>query len=149
VKRYWRYQGTLSRDFYLDALQKLHVNASWFSGRDLDRFSQYQFGMFDDTRIHGVPGSGVRYGELAMVRGSYSWNLFDQYRFDVFLDRAWGRLEPGRGTWSPVTGFGVAVNVRAPRNTILRADVGKSILPDPYGSVGSTVFQILLLKPIR
>ena len=37
---------------------------------DLDRFVQYQFGMFDDTRIHGVPASGVRFGELAMVRGS-------------------------------------------------------------------------------
>ena len=71
--------------------QKIHLNAAWFSGRDLDRFSQYQFGLFDDTRIHGVPASGVRYGELAMARGSYSLNVFEQYRLDFFVDQAWGR----------------------------------------------------------
>ena len=105
--------------------------------------------MFDDTRIHGVPASGVRYGELAMVRGSYSLNIFEQYRFDLYLDRAWGRDEPGHGLWDPITGFGVAINVRAPHNTILRADFGKSMLPDRFGPLGSTVFQILLLKPMR
>ena len=57
--------------------QKFYVNASWFGGRDLDRFVQYQFGMFDDTRIHGVPTSGVRFAELAMLRGSYSFNVFE------------------------------------------------------------------------
>ena len=146
---YDKYQASLSRDFYVNVFQKLHLNGSWFSGRDLDRFSKYQFGLFDDTRIHGVPASGVRYGELAMVRGSYSLNIFEQYRFDLYLDRAWGRDEPGHGLWDPITGFGVAINVRAPHNTILRADVGKSMLPDRFGPLGSTVFQILLLKPMR
>jgi len=146
---YDKYQASLSRDFYVNVFQKIHLNTSWFSGRDLDRFSKYQFGMFDDTRIHGVPASGVRYGELAMVRGSYSLNIFEQYRFDLYLDRAWGRDEPGRGLWDPITGFGVAINVRAPHNTILRADFGKSMLPDRYGPLGSTVFQVLLLKPMR
>ena len=37
-----------------------------------------------------------------------------------------------------VTGLGAAVNVRAPWNTILRADVGKSFLPARYRGVGST-----------
>jgi len=148
-KTYRKYQASFSRDFYVNVFQKIHVNTSWFSGGDLDRFSKYQFGMFDDTRIHGVPASGVRYGELAMVRGSYSLNIFEQYRFDLYLDRAWGRDEPSHGAWDPITGFGVAINVRAPRNTILRADVGKSMLPDRYGPLGSTVFQILLLKPMR
>jgi len=146
---YDKYQASLSRDFYVNVFQKIHLNTSWFSGRDLDRFSKYQFGMFDDTRIHGVPASGVRYGELAMVRGSYSLNIFEQYRFDLYMDRAWGRDEAGHGLWDPITGFGVAVNVRAPHNTILRADFGKSMLPDRYGPLGSTVFQILLLKPMR
>ena len=89
------YAAGLSRDFYLNAFQKIHLNAAWFSGTDLDRFSQYQFGLFDDTRIHGVPASGVRYGELAMARGSYSLNVFEQYRLDLFVDQAWGRDDTG------------------------------------------------------
>jgi hypothetical protein len=148
-RTYDRYQASLSRDFYLNPLAKIHVNGAYFGGHDLDRFSKYQFGMFDDTRIHGVPASGVRYGELAMVRGSYSLNIFEQYRLDLYLDRAWGRDSAGRGAWDPITGVGTAVNVRTPWNTILRADFGKSILPARYGSLGSTVFQILLLKPMR
>jgi hypothetical protein len=148
-RTYDKYQASLSRDFYLNPLSKIHVNGAWFGGDRLDRFSKYQFGMFDDTRIHGVPESGVRYGQLAMVRGSYSLNIFEQYRLDLYLDRAWGRDEAGHGPWDPITGFGTAVNVRAPWNTILRADFGKSVLPARYGSLGSTVFQILLLKPLR
>jgi hypothetical protein len=105
--------------------------------------------LFDDTRIHGVPSSGVRFAELAMARGTYSFNIFDQYRFDLFLEHAWGRDTPGQGAWERVPGFGTAVNVRAPWNTILRADFGKSILPDRYGNLGSTTLQIMLLKPLR
>jgi hypothetical protein len=148
-KTYEKYQASLSRDFYVSPFQKFHINGSWFSGRDLDRFAKYQFGLFDDTRIHGVPASGVRYGELAMVRGSYSLNIFEQYRVDLFLDRAWGRDTAGHGLWDPITGTGIAVNLRAPWNTILRADFGKSFLPARYGPLGSTVLQILLLKPLR
>ena len=47
---------------------------------------------------------GVRYGELAMVRGSYSLDIFEQYRVDLFVDHAWGRDDPGRGLWDPLTG---------------------------------------------
>jgi len=146
---YEKYQASLSRDFYWNPFQKIHLNASWFSGHDLDRFSKYQFGLFDDTRIHGVPASGVRYGEVSMIRGAYSFNILEQYRFDLFLDRAWGRDDAGHGEWDPMTGFGIAVNVRAPWNTILRADFGKSILPARYGQLGSTTLQILLLKPLK
>src|SRR5262245_6566125 len=149
ARTYEKYQASLSRDFYVNPFQKIHLNTSWFSGRDLDRFSKYQFGLFDDTRLHGVPASGVRYGEVSMVRGAYSLNIFEQYRLDLFLDRAWGRDDAGHGTWDPLTGFGFAVNVRAPWNTILRADFGKSFLPARYGQLGSTTLQVLLLKPLK
>ena len=33
----------------------------WEAITDSEIRSKYQFGMFDDTRIHGVPSSGVRY----------------------------------------------------------------------------------------
>src|SRR5436189_3079219 len=96
----------------------------------------YQFGLFDSARMHGVP-TAVRFGELAMFRGSYSFNLFEQYRVDLFLDHARGRDAAGRD-WVPVTGLGLGLNLRAPRSTILRVDVGRSLLPDVYSGAGST-----------
>ena len=91
--------------------------------------------MFDDTRIHGVPASGVRFGELSMVRGSYSLNIFDQYRLDLFLERAWGRT--GRSTRlaadnRPRHGG----ELPGPKNTMFRADFGRSLLPAGTGTSG-------------
>jgi hypothetical protein len=147
-RTYSRYSAGLSRDLYLGIFQKLHFNAQYFGGEHLDRFSRYQFGLFDDTRIHGVPASGVRFDDLAMVRGSYTFNIFEQYRFDLFLERASGRDRSAGQSWQGLTGTGVALNVRAPFGTILRADIGHSVLPSRYRGIGSTVVQIMFLKPL-
>ena len=146
---YVKYSASLSRDIYFNVFHKIHLNGAWFGGRDLDRFAKYQFGMFDDTRIHGVPASGVRFQELGMARGSYSFNIFDQYRLDLFLERAWGRDRAFDDTWQPITGLGAAFSLRAPKNTILRADFGKSFLPDRYRGVGSATLQVMILKPLK
>lgn len=145
---YAKYSVSASKDVFVGPFQKFYVNGAWFGGRDLDRFVQYQFGMFDDTRIHGVPASGVRFGELAMARGSYSLNIFEQYRLDVFLEHAWGRQD-SHDDWQAIPGVGIAVNFRTPWNTILRAEAGKSRLPERYRGLGSTTLQVLLLKPLR
>jgi len=146
---YLKYSASISRDFYFNAFHKVHLNGAWFGGRDLDRFAKYQFGMFDDTRIHGVPASGARFEELGMMRGSYSFNIFEQYRLDMFLEQAWGRDRVLDVAWQPITGIGAAVNLRAPWGTILRVDAGKSFLPERSQGIGSATLQILLLKPLR
>jgi len=146
---YARYSASLSRDFYFNVFHKVHLNGAWFGGRDLDRFAKYQFGMFDDTRIHGVPASGARFEELGMMRGSYSFNIFELYRLDLFIEQAWGRDRVLDPAWQPITGIGAAVNLRAKWNTILRVDAGKSFLPERYRGIGSATLQVLLLKPLR
>jgi hypothetical protein len=152
---YTKFSLAGTKVFYLGPLSKFVVNGAWYGGDQLDRFSQYQFGLFDETKVHGVPSAGVRYGELAMARGQYSFNLFEQYRVDLFVDRAWGRVRGDAAAgiaevpWEPLTGLGVAFNVRIPgRTAILRGEVGKSFLPSRYRGLGSTTVQIMLLKPL-
>lgn len=146
-REYLKYSASLSKDVYA-GLQKLHLNAAYFGGEDLDRFSEYQFGLFDETRIHGVPSSGIRFGELGMFRGSWSLNLFDQYRLDLFLEQAFGRDPRAASEWQGITGIGVGFNMRGPWNTLLRGDVGKSFLPPEYREPGSIVVQFQILKPL-
>lgn len=146
---YLKYTASLSRDFFFKGFHKVHLNGAWFGGRDLDRFAKYQFGMFDDTRIHGVPASGVRFGEMALARGSYSLNIFEQYRMDLFLEQAWGRDRAFDELWQPITGTGVALNFRTPFSTIVRIDAGKAFLPGRYRGVGSATLQVMVLKPLR
>jgi hypothetical protein len=145
---YLKYSAGLSRDLFIGIFQKLHFNAGYFGGQHLDRFSRYQFGLFDDTRIHGVPASGLRFDDLAMIRGSYTFNIFEQYRIDLFLEQASGRDRATDRNWQSLTGTGIALNVRAPFGTILRADIGHSLLPSRYRGIGSTVIQIMFLKPL-
>jgi hypothetical protein len=144
---YVKYTASLSKDYFF-GFQKVHLNTAYYGGRDLDRFSAYQFGLFDDNRVHGVPSTGVRFGELGMFRGSYSFNLFDQYRLELFLDQAFGRDPRLAAEWQGVTGIGIGGNIRGPLNTLLRGDVGKSFLPSQYRRPGSLVVQFQILKPL-
>jgi hypothetical protein len=145
---YAKYSVGLSKDIFFGAFQKLHLNGAYFGGQRLDRFTQYQFGLFDDTRMHGVPSAGVRFGELVMTRGSYAFNVFDQYRLELFLDHAFGRESRNTGAWDRLTGTGASFTMRTPFRTMLRADVGKSFLPPASRSTGSVVVQVLVLKPL-
>ena len=147
ARTYTKYDVGLSKDFIFRTFHTIHFNGTYFGGERLDRFSEYQFGMFDATRMHGVP-SAVRFSDLAMFRGSYSFNLFDIYRLDLFIDHARGRDAQTSSEWLPVTGTGIRVNLRAPHDTILQVDYGKSFLPGIYRGAGSNVLQILLLKPL-
>ena len=106
----------------------------------------YQFGLFEENRIHGVPSSGVRLGELGMVRAGYSFNLFDIYGLDLFVDQAFGR--EGEGRWRSFTGLGLGFNFRGPWGTLLRGELGKSFLPASYNGAGSFVARITVLKPL-
>jgi hypothetical protein len=146
-QRYSKYSAGLSRDYYF-GLQKVHLNAAYYGGHDLDRFSSYQFGMFDDNKVHGVPSAGVRFGELGMLRGSYSFNLLDQYRLDVFVDQAVGRDAQATGGWQNLTGLGIGGSLRGPRSTLLRIDIGKSFLAPQYRQPGTLTAQLQILKPL-
>jgi len=138
----------MDKDFLFGPFQSIHAGAAWYGGRRLDRFSMYQFGLFDEWRMHGVPSAGIRFPELLMLRASYSLNIFDVYRLDLFLDHARGRDPNDAASWRPVTGTGVAITMRAPWQTMLTVDVGKAFIPGIYRGTGSFVAQILLLKPL-
>ena len=145
---YRRHSVSAAKDFFLTTFQTLRTAISWHGGDGLDRFSMYQFGLFDEVRMHGVPAAGLRFPELVLARFAYSFNVFDIYRLDLFFDRAAGRDPDARGVWHPVTGTGVALNLRAPWQTMFRADVGRSFVPDRYAGAGCWVVQLMLLKPL-
>jgi hypothetical protein len=147
TRTYLKYDAGISKDFIFRTFHTVHVNGQWFGGERLDRFSMYQFGLFDATRMHGVP-SAVRFSELAMIRGSYSFNVFDIYRFSLFVDHAVGRDVRVDREWRPVTGVGFSLNFRGPRGTLFQGDVGRSRLPPIYRGAGSTVVQLMILKPL-
>ena len=99
--------GAVARLLSRTRFQKLHLNGAWFGGRDLDRFSKYQFGMFDDTRIHGVPVVG------RALRASWRWRAAPTRSTSssstasiCFSSTPGAATMPGAGDWQRIPGIG-------------------------------------------
>jgi len=101
--------------------------------------------------------------ELDLVRRGLEWHPAMPGLFVPFEDgssvQLWGnddradeeirRFAPGDlAGWQAMTGVGIGGNIRGPKNTLLRGDVGKSFLPPQYRQPGSFVAQFQILKPL-
>jgi hypothetical protein len=147
TRSYTKYNVGLSKDFYFKKFNRIHLNAAYYGGERHDRFSMYRFGLFDETRMRGIPTAGVRFSELGMARASYSFNLFDLYRLGLYVDHATGRT-PTSPDWQSTTGIGFEANFRGPKTTMLKLGVGKGFLPALYRGSGSLVVEFMVFKPL-
>src|SRR5262249_3191614 len=87
ARDYVRYQGAVSKDFFLPLNQKIHVGATVYGGSDLDRFSEYRFSFFGN-RLRGFGGAGYTYSDGLKEQIQYAFNLGSVIRFDASLDHA-------------------------------------------------------------
>jgi hypothetical protein len=147
TRTYTKYDLGVSKDFHFRLIHTIRLNGNYYGGQRLDRFSMYRFGVFDPTRMRGIPSAGVRFSEVGMLRASYSFNLLNRYRLALYADHAWGRTPDDRN-WMPTTGIGFEANVPGPKMTMLKVGVGKGFLPSIYKGSGSFVFEFMLFKPI-
>src|SRR5258708_5990026 len=68
-----RYGISLLRSQALSPPVTPRVEAAAMAGRDLDRFSRFAFGTFDN-RLHGYPSALVRYDRGAVLRPAVAWS---------------------------------------------------------------------------
>ena len=112
------------------------------TGRDLDRFSRYTFGSFDN-RLRGYPSALIRYDHGGVMRGTAAWSAARFLRVDGFLDSAYVH-DPafGRGGRS-YTGVGAAVEAPAPFGTLIAVEWGYGFQGvDTGGRRGTQVLRI-------
>jgi hypothetical protein len=108
---YQRYGATLSRSFVYSPTLVARTDLSAMGGRDLDRFSRYAFGTFDN-RLRGYPGSSIRYDHGIVWRSVTAWTVSPRLRIDAFIDMAAVR-DPG--LTKKLKGFpGLGLAVEAP-----------------------------------
>lgn len=147
ARTYTKYNVGVSKDFHFKQINTIRLNGGYYGGERQDRFSMYRCGLFDETRMRGVPSAGVRFAELGMFRASYAFNLLNLYRLSLYVDQAWGRT-PGQGAWVPTTGVGIETNFPGPKTTMMKLGIGKGFLPKMYRGSGSLVIEFMLFKPI-
>jgi hypothetical protein len=144
TRDYTKWSATLAKEIFLPAFQKVRLQAQWADGGDLDRFSQFQFGFFEDERLRGFSGSGIRFDRGGILRAQYAFDVFEKVRFAAGIDHARVR-EEGSGTTSH-TGFGLSGSFMGPWGTILTFDWGIALHSDVSSAEGEQEIQFFFLK---
>ncbi len=137
-----RYGASVMRSAVLTPRLAGRVEASWMSGHDLDRFSRYSFGTFDN-RLRGYPSALIRYDRGAVLRTAVAWAAGSLLRVDGFFDTA-SAHDPGFGPgMRNYTGVGGALEAPAPFGTLVALEWGygfRGINAD--GSRGTQVIRV-------
>ena len=120
---YQRYGASLLRSQAISPRVTTRIEAAVMGGRDLDRFSRFAFGTFDN-RLRGYPAALVRYDHGAVLRTAVAWTAARWLRLDGFADTAEVH-DPGFGPGlRNYTGFGAAIEAPAPFGTLVAVEWG-------------------------
>ena len=111
-------------------------------GHDLDRFSRFAFGTFDN-RLRGYPSALIRYDGGAVARGVLGVGAGRFMRLDGFADTAVVH-DPGFSSGvSRFTGLGAALEAPAPFGTLVAIEWGYGIQGvNADGSRGTHVVRV-------
>lgn len=137
-----RYGVSIARARVINPRLVARVEAAWMSGRDLDRFSRYSFGTFDN-RLRGYPSALIRYDRGGVVRTALAWGASKLIRVDGFVDSA-AVHDPGFGDrLRNYTGIGGALEVPSPFGTLIAVEWGYGLRGvNNDGTQGTQVFRI-------
>jgi hypothetical protein len=143
---YQRYGATVNRPFVFGPTLVGRVEAAWMSGRDLDRFSRYAFGTFDN-RLRGYPSALVRYDRGAAARTALAWAAAPRLRVDGFFDSAYVH-DPGFGPGlRSFTGVGTAVEAPVPFGMLAAVEWGYGLQGvNSSGRRGTHVIRVSAFK---
>ena len=141
-----RFGAMVSRATSLTPAFVTRLEASVMSGRDLDRFSRYAFGTFDN-RLRGYPAALVRYDRGAVVRGVVAWSASRFVRVDGFLDTALVRDRGFGARYRNYTGAGAAVEAPLPFGILAAVEWGYGLRGvNADGSQGTQVMRVSVFK---
>jgi hypothetical protein len=139
---YTRYGASVLRSQAVSPRVTTRIEGAVMAGGDLDRFSRFAFGTFDN-RLHGYPSALVRYDRGAVLRTAVAWSTARALRLDGFADTAEVH-DPGFGPgFRNYTGFGAAVEAPAPFGTLVAVEWGFGLQGvDTKGGRGTHVVRI-------
>jgi hypothetical protein len=139
---YERYGASLLRSQALSPRLTARIEAAVMGGRDLDRFSRFAFGTFDN-RLHGYPSALVRYDRGGVIRTALACTTTRVLRLDAFVDTAEVH-DPGFGPGlRNFTGLGAAIEAPAPFGTLLAVEWGFGLQGvNSHGNRGTHVVRI-------
>ncbi len=138
--QYTRWSAGIAKTWFLPRFQQFGVQANYFDGNDLDRFSKYEFGPFSDVRVQGYSTARIRAEKAYASRVSYGVNLAEVVRADLIVDAAWATDEASGLDNELLSGVGVAGSFVGPWRSIVRLDVGVPVVGPETGFTAFVTF---------
>jgi len=137
-----RYGIAIARARVINPRAVAHIEAAWMSGNDLDRFSRYSFGTFDN-RLRGYPSALIRYDQGGVIRTAVAYGMSRLIRVDGFFDSAVVH-DPGFGSGlRNYTGVGGAIEAPAFFGTLLAVEWGYGFRGiNTNGTLGTQVVRV-------
>ncbi len=137
-----RYGASISRSHVINPRTVARFEGAWMDGQDMDRFSRYSFGTFDN-RLRGYPSALIRYDRGAVLKTAVGYGISRLMRVDGFFDAA-AVHDPGFGVGlRNYTGVGAALEVPVPFGTLLAVEWGYGFRGvNTNGTLGTQVIRI-------
>lgn len=149
---YRKLEWDSSYSMKLPKFQTLRFSASYLKGWDLDRFSSFGFGFFEN-HVAGFGTSGIEASQAVRLRAGYQRGVKELFQLGVRFDvaRAWqddlyGVDATADGSPVDLMGIGVNVNMIGPWKTVIRVEVGYGLDADLENEAGDVTGQLVFLK---
>jgi len=129
----------------LKNFQNLTVDLRYLKGWNLDRFSQFGFGFYEN-RVSGFGTSGIGADEAIRLRLGYDVGIKNIFQLTSSLDGARAWLKDTQDEPSDLLGIGLGVNFVGPWKTFMRVKLGYGLYSNVPEEEGEFTGQILFLR---
>jgi hypothetical protein len=144
-KSFERWDASVSKNWYLPYFQKIGLEVNYVGGRNLDRFSKYQFGFFGGTKIIGFKSASVRAERAYLGHLTYGFEVGQAFRLDWVGDFALANDRQFGLKNQFLAGTGVGGSFMGPWETIVNLTTGVPVA----GPVHGFVLYLVFLKLFR
>jgi hypothetical protein len=145
-KSFTKWSAVAYKEWYFAKFQGLRGEIDYVDGADLDRFSRYGFSRFGPTSLRGFSGSGVRFDRGAILKGAYSFNIFETISFSASLESARVELKESAVGSQSFTGLGLSGRFFGPWKTIISLSFGCALDSDIPELEGETEYLLFIFK---
>jgi len=137
-KDYWKWDFSAQKGFYFENFRKLLAKVEYLGGKDLDRWSQWDFGPFSTHSMTGFPSGSVLADSAWLNNLSYGLNIENVVRFELEYDQALVTNKFAGYDNTYFSGVGITTAFNGPwNNTRIRADIGYPVVN--HGVKGFTI----------
>jgi len=141
-QEYATWRASLTKSWWLSEITRIGVQLERLDGRDLDRFSAYDFGFFAGSRVTGYPAGLVTATEADGIHVSAGLTVGELLRLEARGDLVRASDDRTGLDRERLAGIGLGGTVFGPWQTLVTFDLGVAV----DGPADSLALSVVFLK---